>query len=120
MKRPDYAVRGAVHDSLGFRAALAAEMAKKVTEQDARDEQMKAWLLEIAPPNIREWIENEGVLSVVYMYGRYSLGATFDFDNLEDARSIVKNLNNAWQGFIHAKLTGPEEDLDIVFSAIVR
>jgi hypothetical protein len=112
---------GSVGASVGFRAGLATEMAAKILQQDARDKPIKEYLLNTAPPSVREWIHENGVIDDLFHYGFSSRQMRFG-EPLNDSAHVLgvcAQLAKAWKGLVRVTVSSNPEPhrVEIFFSA---
>ncbi len=110
--------------SISHRASLVAELAAKIAEQDTRDAKARKKLLEKAPKSLRNWLENDAVLSTLFKYGAYSTKINFrdkyGFKNTDDAKKKLRALMKAWGKVITIRFAKPENDrVQVFLSAVI-
>ncbi len=114
-----------IGDSISTRAALLSEVARKLAEQEARDVKLYALLLEKAPKELREWIDEEMILTTIFKYGKYDTNIRFrghyNFKGEDDARQKMKTLGRAWKDVVLIKLDRQAEPgrIGVQFTAVM-
>jgi len=114
-----------IGNSISTRASLAAEFAKKVAEQQARDTDLKNTMLGLAPAYLRDWIIDEGLLDMLFQYGRYDtkidFGDQYGFKSLAVTKKMLTELTDkAWRDAVTIKFGRPElHRVQVIFSAIM-
>lgn len=101
-----------IGNSIGFRAGLLAEFAVKLAQQDARDTEMRERLLQKAPEELREWLNEDMVLTTLFHYGscdtKIKFGDEYGFKDVEDTKAKMRVLNKAWKDVVHIRLGTPD------------
>ncbi len=114
-----------IGDSISTRAALLSEITQKLAEQEKRDAKLYALLLEKAPKELREWVDEEMVLTILLKYGKCSTDIKFrnqyNFKNEDDARQKMKTLGRAWKDVVLIKLDRQAEPgrIGVQFTAVM-
>lgn len=114
-----------IGDSISTRAALLSDIAHKLAEQETRDAKLYTLLLEKAPKELRKWIDEEMVLTILFKHGKYDTNIRFrdqyGFKGEDDARQKMKALGRTWKDVVLIKLDRQAEPgrIGVRFAAVM-
>jgi hypothetical protein len=115
----------ALNASLTSRLFTLAEFRRKMAEHAQHDETLKRELLAAAPQELRELLEEEGVLRVVIECGQFSTKIRFGqrlgdrFGDFAAISSKFGELRRAWRRNVIIVLGKPErERVEVFFAAV--
>lgn len=120
-------ISGSIGRSISFRAGLATELERKLTDQTKRDEETQKELLRRAPKSLKSWLANEDVLKNLFRYGQLDTKIVFfneayGFGGINDVRRKMVALQNAWEGAVNVYVDPRPEPhrVNVILSAAIR
>ncbi|MCB9818966.1 hypothetical protein H6788_02180 [Candidatus Nomurabacteria bacterium] len=111
--------------SISNRASLVSELSKKLAEQDEQDLRLKELMLKKAPEELREWLNEDGIMRALFIWGRCDTKISYDdeygFSNLDDVKAKLGVLRKAWRDIVYIKLDKSPEPhrVKVWFSAVL-
>lgn len=116
-------LQGSLGSIISARSAALVELQKKLDATTDQSKKLRAELLETAPQKIQNWLDKEGMLTVLLQYGKASFEISFNengFGGVEATKKIIGELKKAWKGVVHIELQKPEPHrIAIEFSAVM-
>jgi hypothetical protein len=104
----DVALYHCIGTSVSRRASLLARLTHELTTLNARDVETRTKLEELVPEDLREWLDSDGLLSVLYEHGRCDFKIHFgegkDFTSYDDIKEKMRRLGKAWKGVVTIKI----------------
>lgn len=89
-----------------------AELAVKLADQDKRDAEMRQRLLQKAPEELREWLNEDMVLTSLFCYGKCDtkirFGDEYGFKDLNDTKRKMLVLRSVWKNVVRIRLGVPD------------
>ncbi len=101
-----------IGSSVSRRASLLARLTHELATLDARDVETRTKLEELVPEDLREWVDNEDLLYVLFEHGRCDFKIHFGegqfFSSYEDVKATMRRLGKAWKNVVTIKLMEQE------------
>lgn len=84
-------LQGSLGSIVSARSAALVELQKKLDTTTDESKKLRAELLETAPQKIQNWLDEEGVLTVLLQYGKASFKIKFNENGFGGVEATKKN-----------------------------
>lgn len=113
-----------IGNSISHRAGLLAEFERNREAQKQLDEVLGFTLLEKAPTSLREWLNEDMILTNLFRWGRCDTKIYFEgpygFKGIADVRKKMQELRDAWKDVVLIKMmTSEDHRVEVVITAIL-